>query len=650
MTLSGYSRMLNVDLAAREITEQATEEYFARTFIGGMGFGGKILWNEVNPEIGPFDDGNILVVAAGPLAGTGAPCSGRTEITTKSALTGIIGSGNTGGMWGARLKHAGYDAIVIRSKSGKPVYLLVDDDKVELKDANHLWGKDTRETTEAICQEMGVTPSQISVMTIGPAGENRVRFASILNDYHHVAARCGGGAVMGDKRLKAIVVRGTGTSKIAQPERFRQAVDVARAKLLAADAATKMPEAPPDSRVIDLQMGSLPVRNYQTGVISPWLERVDKKIAQKYVIGKESVCYACPIPCFNLVEVKEGKYKGTIANRGTMPGVVLDWGAKCCVNNLPAIWNCKATCEKYGMDYASAAGTIAFAMELYQRGIITAKDTDGLELEWGDENAISRLLEKIVFRQGFGDILAEGSSRAAELIGGRAGDYVMTVKGMEMMGPDPRSGSRGWIFGELTNPRGGDNVKNTHCLAERHNPYWPIENYDIFPEMKQEIFCVPPEKMPYTWQGKAMMCKWFEDLYTLVNCLGLCFFPFGFRLAIGPTHLSEIYSACTGWETTPEEVMQLGERVINLFRAYNMREGLSRYDDKWPERFYTEPMPEGPAEGSILSHDKINNLLDEYYQLRGWDMHSGCPTSEKLNELGLELKIPPNSYNHVYRD
>ncbi len=636
--LYGYGKILDVDLLTGEIVKRDVAPQFAQDYIGGMGFSCKILYDEVGPTVDPFSPDNIVIFANGPLTGTHAPCSGRTEVTTKSPLTGSIGTGNTGGVWGALLKHAGFDLVIIRNKAEKPVYLWIDDDVVELREASHLWGKDTRVTSDALRKELGSSQrSKISVMAIGPSGENLVRYACPLNDYYHVAGRSGAGAVMGAKRLKAIAVRGTGTVRIARPKEFQEAARAARERLMAADRATRLPGAPPEGRILYIERGCLSAKNYQTGVLPQWVETRSLDVALKYVTKKDGTCYACPIPCFSLAEVNEGKYAGLKVNRSTHPGVVFDWGATCAIDNLPAIWKCKELCQQLGMDYVSAAGSIAFAMELFQRGIITTKDTDGLELSWGNEDAVIPMLHKIAFRDGFGDILAEGSLRAAERIGNGAEQYVMTIKGMEMgMLPDPRSGPRGWLFGSLTNPRGGDNIKNTHFLADKYNPNWWVDKFDMFEDVKKKIYSMPPQEVSYTWEGKALMCRWFEDLYSAVNALGLCFFPAGFRLALGPTYLSRLFSACTGWDTTPQDIMKFGEKVFTLFKTYTVRQGLTRKDDTWPDRFYTEPLPEGPAKGAMLSRDTIEQLLDEYYELRGWDRKSGNPTKDKLVELGLD--------------
>ncbi len=638
MELYGYGRILDVDLTTGRVEKREFDKKFTEDFIGGMGMSTRILYDEVGPEIDPLSHKNILIFANGPFTGTEVPCSGRTEVTTKSSLTGHIGSGNTGGLWGARLKHAGFDLLIIRGRAERPSYLWINDDSIEIRDAIHLWGKDTNITTNMIIKELAqADTSDVSVLTIGPAGENLVKFACTLNDFHHVAGRCGAGAVMGSKMLKAIAVRGTGSVKIAKPDVFKEAVSEARQRLLAAERARRHPDSPKDVRVEDYEKGCLPGKNFQTGILSGWLETRTAEIAKQYVTGFESICYRCPVPCFNVVEVKEGKFSGTKITRGTMPGVVFNFGALCAIDNLPAIWRCKEICQNLGLDYESSGASIAFAMELFQRGIIDRAEADGLDLSWGNEDTIINLLKKIAFREGFGDVLADGTIKAAKKIGRGAERYAFTIKRLEIgMMPDPRPKTRrGWLFGFLTNPRGGDNLKNTHFYAENYNPHWWVDKFDIFEDVKEKLYDLPSDRISEFWDGKAMMCKWFEDLYSLCNALGICFFPVGFQLAWGPTYISKMYSSCTGRETNPEEMMKIGERIFTLLKIYTVREGFTRKDDSFPERFYTEPMSEGPAKGAILIKKEIESALDEYYELRGWDRESGLPTVKKLSDLGL---------------
>ncbi|MBI4321195.1 MAG: aldehyde ferredoxin oxidoreductase family protein [Chloroflexi bacterium] len=637
MDLCGFGKILNVDLATGRIEKQDVDPQLARKYLGGMGLSCRMLYDEVGPDVEPFSPDNIVIFANGPLTGTSAPCAGRTEITTRSPLTGIVGSGNTGGSWGALLKRAGVDQIVVRKCAERPVYLWVNDDSVEIRDASHLWGKDTAVTSDILQAELGSPAAQIAVMAIGQAGEHLVTYACPINEYHHTAARAGAGAVMGAKKLKAIAVRGTGAIKMARPKEFREAARAARDRVKEAHVALMgAASILPDPMDVYLARGCMPARNFQTGVMPRLRETAHREVYRKHVTGPNGTCYACPVTCFLLAEVNEGKYAGVKVNRAPAPGIIMDAGAKCGLDNLHAIWNFKETCHHLGLDYVSASGCISFAMELFQYGIITTQDTDGIELSWGNEDAMVQMLHKIAFREGFGDVLAEGSVRAAETLGRGASRYAMTVKGMEMMFMEPRTGPTGFVFGDLTNPRGGDNLKTTHGRTRGYAANWWVDKFDMPEDVKARIYSMPPEQFADTWEGKPMHSRWLEDMYSIANALGLCFFTCGPLLALGPTYFSGLFSAFSGLDMTPEEITKCGERIFTLLKAYDVRLGLTRKDDIWPDRFFEEPLPEGPTKGAVLSRAAIGQLLDEYYDLRGWDRATGIPSAEKLIEVGLE--------------
>jgi len=638
-TISGYGLRVDVNLGSGEIAHSEIDPAFARKFGGGMGFSAKILMDEVGPGVDPFGPENHVIIANGTLTGSGAVCASRTEVTTKSPLTGHLGTGNTGGMWGPVLKRAGIDLLVIKGEAAKPALLWIDEGRCELRSAGHLWGKDTYEAAELIERELSPSaPSQVRVMTIGPAGENRVRFACGMNDRYHCAARNGAGAVMGAKKLKAIAVRGSGLVRAALPGDFQDALRLARARVAEYEKLHSGFGIDSRARRVDPQgVGYWPARNFQGGAVANWEDTRGFHHTHKYVTGVLSPCHACPSPCFKAVTVKEGKYAGLTATRGTHPGAILEWGAKCGIDNLPAIWKCKQVCNQFGMDYASAGGVIAFAMELFERGIITTKDTDGLALTWGNEDAVVEMLRKIAVRDGFGDVLAEGSVRAAVAIGKGAERFVMATKGMEMMEYiDPRRGAmKGWSLGHLTSPRGGDNIKSTHFTADRYDPQWWVEQFDMFDEVKKVAYADPPKSVSNSWRGKPTMVKWFEDLHTVANALGMCIFPVSMGISLGPTHMSALLSAYTGVDTKPEDIMRMGERIYALMRLYISRQGLTRKDDHWPERFYSEPLPDGPAKGLVVSRAEIDSVLDEYFDLRGWHRSTGQVTDETISRLGL---------------
>ncbi len=625
----GYGRTLEVDLTAKKIRVEPTDPTLITNFIGGTGFASKLLYDEVGPEVDPLGALNPLIIATGPLNGTKAPCSGRTELTAKSPLTNLIGSSNTGGMWGAMLKRAGYDMVIIRGVSDSPVYLRINDSSVEILDAHHLWGKDTWETTDIFKSEL----PESAVMAIGPAGENLVRYACPINEYYHAAGRTGLGAVMGAKKLKAIAVRGTGRVPIARPDEFEAAATEARRRILnhpKYDAWCRYGSFPLVASWSNIEC--LPCKNFQTGTLPDFAKTRGTEALQKYATKPNGGCYGCPMPCFNLVELNEGKYAGLKVSSATFVSSVLEFGGKCAIDNLPAIWHCKELTHRLGMDYGSASSSIALAMELYQRGIITSEDTDRLELTWGNEDTVAKMLRLIAYRQGFGNLFADGNNMAAQRIGKGASDYVTTIKGMDMMWSDPRSSPKCWSLGYLTNPRGGDNVRTNHSLrGDAPDPDWPLENWDMDPDIKRRGF---KQGQPSP-ESRAVINKWFEDITTVTNILGVCFFPTISLLAVGPTHWAKLLSACTGRDVSGDELMATGEKVFNLQRAYLARAGITRKDDDWPERFYREALPEGSAKGAILSRDMTDRFLDEYYQIRGWDKTTGIPTASKLRAIGL---------------
>lgn len=648
----GYiGKILDVNLYTKQEVKKELDVEVARKFLGGLGLGSKILYDEVGPNVDPLSPDNIIIIATGPLTGTSAPTSGRTEIITKSPLTGIIGVGNFGGSFGVKLKRAGFDAVIIRNEGDRPVYLWIEDGHAELHNAEHLWGKDTWETADALKEELG---NDISVLSIGQAGENLVKFACPVIDYHHAPGRSQAGCVMGAKKLKAIAVRGTKGVAIADPEKFREAV------MEVAERIASYPERGERLKTGSnflvkgaAESGILPARNFQTGVLSPDSEvwNLPKSVEDHLMMGPE-YCYHCSMAqyygCNLMTNIKTGRYAGPSIGGVGFSLVGWEWGAKCEIKSFPAMWKCRELCQRYGMDQV---GPIPFAMELFQRGIITKEDTDGLELEWGNELAVMEMLRRIAYRDGLGDILAEGSARAAKKIKVGADKYALTIKGMEMIYIDPRKGPPASNLGNLVGPR-GDDLQTTHGLNETFPEWakragwgkdeylrWFVNWVDMFEDVKRRIFGVPPRPdalEAHAVEGKAELTKWYGELSSVYNSLGLCLFAVNCFSAIGPTHFAKLYSSCTGWHTTPLEIMKAGERIFNLMKAYAVREGFTRKDDDWPARFYEEPLFEGPAKGSTLFKDKISSLLDEYYELMGWEKDTGLPTREKLVDLGLE--------------
>jgi len=653
MTTGYIGKILEVNLPTKQVAAVGLEEEVVRNFLGGTGLGVKILYDEVGPDVDPLSPDNVVIIATGPLSGTAAPANGRTEAITKSPLTGIIGRGNFGGWWGPRLKLAGFEAVVVRGKSDSPVYLWINDDVAELRDAGHLWGKDTWETTDVLKKELG---DDISVLSIGQAGENLVRFACPVADYHHAPGRSHVGCVMGTKKLKAIAVRGMGEVPIANPERFKEAVK---------DATERLVSYPERDSELRLTTGSnylvrdaaksetLPAKNFQLGALPPDSDSWSlPESAQKHLrVEKGYYGYHCPYAkyfgCDLITDVKEGPYAGLKIGGVCFSFPGWEWGAKCGIKSFPAMWKCRELCQRYGIDQTTS---IPFAMELYDRGIITKADTGGLDLSWGNERAVQELIGRIARRESFGDILAEGSVRAAERIGRGAEKHLVTIKGMEVLEKDPRTATWAMNLGCLTCLRGGDDLDTTHTgnkyetvprwardagWSEGEYLRWLVDWLDMPDELKGQIFG-SPLNIDFlnrdNLEGKAALVKWCGDSVSMFNSLGLCMMAS--TSALGSANFAELYSACTGWELTTPEILKAGERVFNLMKAYIVGEGLTRKDDDWPERFYREPWPTGPLKGRVASREKINRLLDEYYELRGWDSN-GIPTKDKLIDLNL---------------
>jgi len=654
----GYAgRILNVDLSSGEIRADDLDEQVARKFLGGRGLAVKMLYDEIGPGVDPMSPENIVIVTAGPLTGTASPTNSRAEVITKSPLTGILGIGNFGGPWGPRLKLSGYDAVVVRSVSDSPVYLWIDNGKAELRSAHHLWGKgmDTWEVTDTLRHELG---DDVSVLTIGPAGERLVKFACPIVDCVHAPGRTAAGCVMGVKKLKAIAVRGSRAVPIAHPQKFKEAVQDVLDRIAAYPERGFRPAIGSNEMLRDAaETGRLPVRNWQTGSVPPdndfW--GLPGTAAAHTRVGPE-YGWHCPLApvfgCDLVADIKTGKYEGL-----QIGGVAYSepgWdGAKLEIRSFPAMWKLRELSNRYGLD--EVLGYISFAMELYDRGILTKDDLGGLDLKWGDEDAVMELMRKVAYREGIGDVLAEGSTKAAKKIGKGAEKYAIALKGMDILYMDPRTWwpkEAACVLGALTCLRGGDDLTNTHIIPEGIQSWarkagwnkkkyldWFVNRIDMFEEVKGEVYGSPPRLESLegtTTRGKAALCKWFGEITSLIDSLGICLFLTHKFALIGPTQFARLYSSCTGWDVTSRDIMKAGERIYNLMKAYIVREGWARQDDDWPERFYEEPIQEGPTKGAKLPREEMHQLLGEYYEKMGWDKETGLPTRNKLLELGLE--------------
>ena len=594
-------KILRVDLTKGETKIEDLDRNLAQKFLGGRGLGSKIFFDEVDPNIDPFSPGNKLIMATGPLTGTSASAAGRYMVITKSPLTGTIACSNSGGHFGAELKFAGFDLVILEGKSKEPVYLYIEDGKAELKDAKALWGKTTHEATDQILSE---TDRDARVSCIGPAGEKLVRFACIINDKHRAAGRSGVGAVMGSKNLKAVAVRGSGSITIADKEAFRKATLDGFQKVKANPVTSQGLPAYGTCVLVNIinASGIFPTRNFQEGVFEG-AEQISGEVLAEDILVRNRACFSCPIACGRVVKVTNPKYEFF----GEGPEYESDWsmGGCCGVDNLDAIAKGNYLCDTLGLDPISAGVTIACGMELFEKGIISAKEVGG-PLNFGDADVMVEMVKAIGYREGFGNALAEGSYRLAERFGHP--EYSMSVKKQEFPAYDGR-GAQGMGLQYATSNRGACHVRG----------------YLTSPEILGS-----PEKLdPFETKGKPGWVKLFQDLTAVIDSVGICLFT---SFAFGGPEILSYFKAATGTEMNLDELMKAGERIWNLERIFNLKAGITGKDDRLPDRLVKEPMPLGPAEGKVVELDK---MLPEYYQLRGWDKE-GNPTREKVKELGLE--------------
>jgi aldehyde:ferredoxin oxidoreductase len=603
-------------LTTGEIEYQKMPEMLVRQFLGGRGINARLLTQHVGPGTDPLGAENVLALSCGLLTGTDALSSSRLHVSARSPLTGLLGSSNVGGHFGAELRAAGVQTLLIRGRAPRPVTLWVDSDQVKLCDAAHLWGLDTRAAAESLQEELG---HEARLMVIGPGGENQVRYACIMTGTRHAAGRTGMGAVMGAKNLKAIAVRGQKRRR-EQDERVRE---------LVRDYADKIRTAPryetyarfSNSAFVTWanEVGILATRNYRH-VHFEGADRIDGQRLINYVTRSRS-CYRCPVHCKAEIEIRKGRYGGT---RGERPDIepIVNLGSKCGVDDPEAVLYLYNLAGLLGIDVISTASTLAFAMDLYERGILSIEDTDGIELAWGNAEAMEMMMRRIAQREGFGAVLAEGVRQAAQIIGRGAEAYAYHSKGLELTAYDPRGGM-GTALGYAVSTRGGD-----------FTSVYAVPEYRWEPEQGQEWFGTEKAVDRLSVEGKGKLVKRTMVVSSVLDALGICKVPV--LSVVGDYSLEReaaLTAALTGWDVTADELALVGERIVNLEKLFNLRHGASREDDDLPDHFTEDRIPDhGPTRGMTVD---IQQMVKDFYDAMGWD-ESGYPTPSKLKELDLE--------------
>ena len=618
-------KILRVDLTSGKITKEPLSDYLRLNYIGGRGINSRIVWEEIKPHTDGFAPENVLVFGSGPLNGTLAPTGGRFEITAMSPYTKIMGRSNSGGFFAPELKYAGYDHIVFTGKADKPVYLWIDDDNVELRDAQQLWGRTVSQTNRAIRDELG--DPRIQTACIGPGGENLVRYACVMVSEGNACGKTGMGAVMGAKNLKAVAARGTKGIKVAQPEYFRELAKKLYREIM------ENPRYPTFSiygttELLDKmdQAGMVGIKNLQeSGHWGEYESLSAKNWAEQFRV-KNMACFACPMHCHYWFEIKDGPYAG---EKGVIPEYAAQsaYGPHCGNTYAPAILRiCNSIGNECSVDYFELGNILGIAMDWYEHGLITKEDTDGIELTWGNWPAMVEMCEKIVKREGFGDLLAEGAVIAAEKIGQGAMDYLSYTKGALFNGDDTVRANIGFKLGIATSTRGADHLSGSTF----YRPGAVMQSASMWKGPK-----INPQMNAY--EDQAAPVHYVQTLCTLADSLVVCkFVTARVGEAIDLDEMAELYTAATGVEADRESVTEIADRIWNVERAFLVREGITRKDDNVFGKALNEPIPSGPYQGFAHDPEKWDELLDEYYDLNGWDRKTGIPTRARLEALGLK--------------
>jgi aldehyde:ferredoxin oxidoreductase len=607
--LLGYAgRILHVDLSTGKTRIEKLTEETAKKYIGGIGLGMKLWLSNSKAGVAPLSAENPLVLTVGPISGTMFPTGGNGHaFISKSPATNGVGEAVSHGTFGAEIKRAGYDAIVLTGKADRPVYLWIDDDAVQLLDAAHVWGKSPAETEDAIKDELG--DYYIRVASIGLAGEKQSKIANIINEKTRVAGRTGLGAVMGSKNLKAIAVRGTQDITVAKPEEFIEMVKEFHERMKGPAAQKYRTLGTPENIMIQNALFCMPTRNYNNAHFEN-AEKVSGEILNERYIAKIIACNSCAMRCEHEAVIREGPYKGTLARMEYDNLWAL--GPNCGIDKLDAIIKAAELCNYYGLDAQSTGVTISFLMDCHEKGLLAHEQLDGIDPHFGNADALIQLIEKMGKREGIGETLADGVKVAAEKIGKNSTALAQHIKGLEVTGYDLRC-LKTAALASAVSFRGADHNRSGAYAID----------------LKGKVNRLKAEK------GRGKLVKDSEDIFALIDSFIICKNAKG-TLYKELADLAKLYSLVTGAEMSPEELGIAGERINTLAKLINLREGKTRKDDTLPWKVMNQPISDdGPVKGAVVTQDELDLLLDDYYQARGWTLE-GVPTKAKLKELGLE--------------
>ena len=626
----GYTgNILRIDLTTKKYWIEHPPEIFYRTYWGGRALALYYMLKEMKLHTDPLSPDNLLIFAPSVLTGTPAPAMPRYTVCAKSPLTGAQGEAEAGGWWGPELKKAGFDTILIKGASTTPVYLWIKDGKVEIKDATHLWGKDTGETQRIIKKELA--DDKIRIAQIGPAGENLVRFANIVNELKHFNGRNGLGAVMGSKKLKAIAVRGTKSIDLYNKEKINQVTKNITKRIMDNPLSRDLRESGTPGVVRSFyEAGCLPSYNWTTGYFKEG-ENLTAETYNKTILKGTKGCYACPIRCKRVVEINEEDLKVNPAYGGPEYETIASLGSLCGVSDLKYIAKANELCNKYTMDTISTGMVIAFAMQCYKEGLFTKEDTGGIELTFGNKEAVLEMIEKIAHREGLGDLLSQGSYLAAQKIGKGSEKFIYQVKRQEIPMHDPRLKTGVGLQYALSD-YGADHMKAAH------DPFFKDKDSVGIKEMKG-LGILEPVSPTDIGEKKVALFKLLDIYWTVFDILGVCDFGYVPRSVGTLDELLEIIRATSGWKTTWFELMKVGERSINMARIFNHREGFTSKDDTLPKVFFHN-FKGGPLDGQgAINKEDFQKAVRLRYEFMGWNPDTGIPTPAKLIELGLDWLI-----------